>query len=309
MASDSSSTLIKLTPSSTLTFQLERGAQPKTVLKVANITASKILFKVKTTQPTWYYVRPNQQILAPGQVEDVAILMVEAECNRYLEQVAQHTEEKLDKHRFLVQSRVIEDSDYNRIISLPTSQRSDEFSKLWDGPKDDRKSVKLKVEFTYPDSPGPFSDPGSASTARRAPSTVSENVENVRSRLSAGAGENTTTTPGRTAASDEGIAHSGSANPDAIFGELQGLRKKYDAVVEYTVHLTAERDAIVSQLEAAQRELTKEKNRKKGDTGAAVAGSGKSDKAADKKVVEKGFSLFVVLIAALICFLFGKYMS
>ena len=50
------------------------------VLKVANITASKILFKVKTTQPTWYYVRPNQQILAPGQVEDVAILMVETEC-------------------------------------------------------------------------------------------------------------------------------------------------------------------------------------------------------------------------------------
>lgn len=307
MASDSSSSLIKLTPSSTLSFQLERGAQPKTVLKVANITASKILFKVKTTQPTWYYVRPNQQILAPGQVEDVAILMVENECNRYLEQVAQHTEEKLDKHRFLVQSRIIEDSDYNRIISLPTSQRSDEFSKLWDGPKDDRKSVKLKVEFTYPDSPGPFSDPGSASTTRRAPSTVSENVENVRSRLSAGAADNATT-PGRNTASDEGITH-GGANPDAIFGELQGLRKKYDAVVEYTVHLTAERDAIVSQLEAAQRELTKEKNRKKGDSGATTAGSGKNDKAADKKVVEKGFSLFVVLIAALICFLFGKYMS
>ena len=147
--------------------------------------------------------------------------------------------------------------------------------------------MKLKVEFTYPDSPGPFSDPGSASTARRAPSTVSENVENVRSRLSAGAAENTTTTPGRSTVSDEGNAHSGSANPDAIFGELQGLRKKYDAVVEYTVHLTAERDAIVSQLETAQRELTKEKNRKKGDTGAAAAGSGKSDKAADKKVVDK----------------------
>ncbi len=158
--------------------------------------------------------------------------------------------------------------------------------------------MKLKVEFTYPDSPGPFSDPGSASTARRAPSTVSENVENVRSRLSAGAGENTTTTPGRTAASDEGIAHSGSANPDAIFGELQGLRKKYDAVVEYTVHLTAERDAIVSQLETAQRELTKEKNRKKGDTGAAVAGSGKSDKAADKKVVEKVRVIFIVTCCA-----------
>lgn len=235
----------------------------------------------------------------------MAILMVETECNRYLEQVAQHTEEKLDKHRFLVQSRVIDDSDYNRIISLPTSQRSDEFSKLWDGPKDDRKSVKLKVEFTYPDtSAGPFSDPSSASSTRRAPASVSENVENVRSRLSAG-GEGSAATPGRNA--DEGIAL-GATNPDAIFGELQGLRKKYDAVVEYTVHLTAERDSIVSQLESSQRELTKEKNRKKGDS-AAAAGNGKNDKTTDKKAVEKGFSLFVVLIAALVCFFFGKYMS
>jgi len=141
------------------------------------------------------------------------------------------------------------------------------------------------VEFTYPDASttGPFSDPGaSAAGARRAPTSVSENVENVRSRLSAG-GEGNSSTPSRTA--DEGIAL-GATNPDAIFGELQGLRKKYDAVVEYTVHLTAERDAIVSQLEASQRELTKEKSRKKGDT-AAAAGSGKNDKTVDKKVVEK----------------------
>lgn len=171
-----------------------------------------------------------------------------------------------------------------------------QFSKLWDGPKDDRKSVKLKVEFTYPDaSAGPFSDPN-ASAARRAPTSVSENVENVRSRLSAG-GDGASSTPSRNNA-DEGIAL-GATNPDAIFGELQGLRKKYDAVVEYTVHLTAERDAIVSQLEASQRELTKEKNRKKGDT-AAAAGSGKNDKTVDKKAVEK-VSVFNFALGNIAC--------
>jgi hypothetical protein len=136
------------------------------------------------------------------------------------------------------------------------------------------------VEFTYPDaSAGPFSDPGSNSSAtRRAPTSISENVETVRSRLSAGGAEasNSSSTPNR----DDPV---GATNPDAIFGELQGLRKKYDAVVEYTVHLTAERDAIVSQLESSQRELTKEKSRKKGDA-VAAAGSGKNDKGADKKV-------------------------
>jgi hypothetical protein len=45
-----------------------------------------------------------------------------------LEQLAQHTEEKLDKHKFLVQSRVIDDQDYNRIIVLSLAQRDDEVS-------------------------------------------------------------------------------------------------------------------------------------------------------------------------------------
>jgi len=81
-----------------LTFNLEKDASPKTVkiqahvitnyfhflyiqvLKVTNTSNSKVLFKVKTTQPTWYYVRPNQQMLEIGQSEDVVILLVDQEC-------------------------------------------------------------------------------------------------------------------------------------------------------------------------------------------------------------------------------------
>lgn len=72
-------------------------------------------------------------------------------------------------------------------------------------------------------------------------------------------------------------------NPEALFNELQTLRKKYDAVVEYTVHLTAERDAIVSQLESSQRELTKEKSKKRSDG----PGSNSKGDRADKKSSEK----------------------
>jgi len=264
-----STSLIKLTPSATLVFNLERGTQPKAILKVANTTNNKILFKVKTTQPTWYYVRPNQQILSAGQVEDVAILMVEAECNRFLDSVALGDVEALDKHRFLVQSRMIDEQDYDRIYSMPSAQRSDEFAKLWDGPKDDRKSVKLKVEFAY--GADTFRE-GEARRGAKAPkpfSTVSENVESVRSRLGA---------------TESARDDSGVSTPEAIFAELQSLRKKYDAVVEYTVHLTGERDAIVSQLESAQRELAKEKAKKRGDSSSS---NGKGDKNADKKIVEK----------------------
>jgi len=176
---------------------------------------------------------------------------------------------------------------------------------LWDGPKDDRKSVKLKVEFAYADNIS--QQQGDASQthgghSRQGPS-VSENVESVRNRLNVSEG-------GNRGAEDTPNAISASATPEAIFSELQSLRKKYDAVVEYTVHLTAERDAIVSQLEVSQRELSKEKSKRKGEAGGSGGGAGgKNEKGADKKVVEKGFSLFVVLFAALICFLIGKYIS
>jgi hypothetical protein len=49
------------------------------ILKVTNLSQSKVVFKIKTTQPSWYYVRPNQQILDIGQTEEVTIALVEAE--------------------------------------------------------------------------------------------------------------------------------------------------------------------------------------------------------------------------------------
>ena len=58
-------------------------------------------------------------------------------------------------------------------------------------------------------------------------------------------------------------AAAAATNPNVLLAELQALRKKFDAVVEYTVHLTAERDSIFTQLEGAQRELIKEKAKKK----------------------------------------------
>ena len=92
---------VALDPPQTLLFSLERNTSPKTVniflhfafflhfiystmllkvLKVTNTSKSKVIFKVKTTQPSWYYVRPNQQVLDVGKSEDVIILLVEHEC-------------------------------------------------------------------------------------------------------------------------------------------------------------------------------------------------------------------------------------
>jgi hypothetical protein len=68
--------------------------------------------------------------------------------------------------------------------------------------------------------------------------SVSENVESVRNRI---AKASNLSSPGGIDNDDI----TSQINPESIFGELQNLRKKYDAVVEYTVNLTAERDLMV----------------------------------------------------------------
>mmetsp|Transcript_11985 Transcript_11985/g.12913 ORF Transcript_11985/g.12913 Transcript_11985/m.12913 type:complete len:291 (+) Transcript_11985:130-1002(+) len=286
--SDASGPLITVDPPSTLVFRLERGSQARTILKVTNVSPHKVVFKVKTTQPTWYYVRPNQQILDAGSSEDVNILLVDTECNRFLDQIAanENNTDKLEKHRFLVQSKVIDEDQYDRIRILPSAEKTDELSKLWDGPKDDKKNIKLKVDFKYPDNliNSPITKPMT---------TIPENIESIRNKI------NPKSSSDNNSNSNNNIPSNSS--PEVIFSELQNLRKKYDAVVEYTVHLTAERDSIVNQLDLVQRELNKEKSKKK-----EGSGSGKLDKN-EKRVVEKGFSLFVVILTAIICFILGKY--
>eukprot|EP01034_Spumella_vulgaris_P023259 gene23260-29471_t len=104
---------------------------------------------------------------------------------------------------------------------------------------------------------------------------VVESADGVRNRLS----RNDSSNNGPTG----GVVLAPANSPEVIFTELQNLRKKYDAVVEYTVHLTAERDAIVSQLETSQRELVKEKSKKK----SSVTADGDNSKVGDRKAADK----------------------
>lgn len=62
------------------------------------------MFKVKTTQPSWYFVRPNQQVLEKGKEETVVVVLVEEERRDLLKD---RQKLKNEKHRFLVESKVI----------------------------------------------------------------------------------------------------------------------------------------------------------------------------------------------------------
>lgn len=149
-----------------------------------------------------------------------------------------------------------------------------QFTKIWEGPKDDRKNIKLKVEFKYPEA---RPNPPTSNTSNRPSSSADAGGDAVRSRLSGGAARATSSEAAPVALS------SSLSSPESIFSELQGLRKKYDAVVEYTVHLTAERDAIVAQLETSQRELVRERSRKKQAGGGDARDAQRDEATAAKK--------------------------
>jgi hypothetical protein len=48
-------------------------------LTITNISDKKVIFKVKTSQPTWYLVRPNQHVIDVGKTESVTIALSETE--------------------------------------------------------------------------------------------------------------------------------------------------------------------------------------------------------------------------------------
>lgn len=45
-----------------------------------NTSSRRVIFKVKTTQPSWYYVRPNQSVLDVGESEEVSVVLLDTEC-------------------------------------------------------------------------------------------------------------------------------------------------------------------------------------------------------------------------------------
>ena len=47
---------------------------------MTNTSQTNIVFKVKTTKPSFYFVRPNQQVLKAGDSEEISVVLVDTEC-------------------------------------------------------------------------------------------------------------------------------------------------------------------------------------------------------------------------------------
>mgnify|MGYP003385672062 FL=1 len=232
-------------------------------------------------------------------------------------------EENLEKHRFLVLSKLVDEANYSSITTndgLTPAQRQEEFSKLWhvaEGEREQKgKNIKLRVEFVYPDTMASSGDVRPRGGGKEEPiRSTSENVDLIRKSLAAGG-----TSP---SSGQRGTGGGTPSSPSAAgiydANDLQILKSKYDTIVEYTVHLTAERDMIAAQLDVLKREYSnmneqnkkkeKEKDKdgksspRKGGKGGRE-GEGQQDAAVQQS---RGFSVVVLLLIAFVSLLLGRY--
>jgi hypothetical protein len=118
--------ILKIDPPVELVFRGPYSEVNKTTLKLANPTDQRVLFKVKTTAPKSYCVRPNSGIIAGGETQEVDVMLQSGDL----------PEQDRSKHKFMVQTMITPNDDE----SFPDS--------LWkETPKDKLMDTRLKCVF------------------------------------------------------------------------------------------------------------------------------------------------------------------
>lgn len=213
-----------------------------------------IAFKVKTTQPRRYLVRPNQGIVSPGQSESVTILLVEKDKQVLLQSFDRLGQSALDhsKDKFLVQSTVVRD-EFATDYALEKSKISETT-----GAVDSSKAGKGLTEALT----AMWNTAGSSAGAEifnkklQVRHVVAPGGANGIATNDGGGGSGKKSTP-RPAPQPDG-SNLDKMDPEQMYAEISSLRRKYDELVSFSVNLTAERDILNNTLEQTKRELNRE---------------------------------------------------
>ncbi len=222
-------------------------------------TDSHIAFKVKTTQPRRYLVRPNQGIVSPGSSEKITILLVEKDKQMLLQSFDRLGQSALDhsKDKFLVQSCVV-DHGFAESYNVKKKQMAQIAA-------DSQEASKVGKELSE-----------SLTGMWNAASTGSEDIQIFNKKLqvkhvaAAGSADGKSTSMSRSVPRQE-KANLETMTPDQMFAEITSLRRKYDELVTFSVNLTAERDILNNTLEQTKRDLNREVARSKDRAASGVA--------------------------------------
>jgi len=288
--SGSAAASLEITPDDALTFSV-RGTGSKCVMTLRNPDEEgHVAFKVKTTQPRRYLVRPNQGLIPPQKSEEVTILLVDKDRAALLRDFDQIGPPALEgcKDKFLVQCCHAPLKFVSDHASKIGREAGEALTAMWGASGAGGRTVsnkKLQVRHVA----------GEGGTA----ATPSVGVAADRVKVEIGSAP---------VASPENIS---AMSSDQILTEVTQLRKKYDELVAFSVNLTAERDILNNTLEQTKRDLNREQ--------AARMSDERSGESSARRYISKGvksgsntskkFGLLHLGIAAVLFFFVGRMMG
>ncbi|KAF4325582.1 hypothetical protein BBO99_00002028 [Phytophthora kernoviae] len=118
-----------LEPADSLSFHLQPQTAPQAVLTIRNVADDRqIAFKVKTTRPLRYLVRPNQGLLGPNGSASIMVILQQKDCDELLR--LDPAERQLANDKFLVQSIYVDDSFYELVKTKSTKEMADELTNM-----------------------------------------------------------------------------------------------------------------------------------------------------------------------------------
>lgn len=282
--------LLELSPSGTLEFRVAATKSSATTLTARNLSKDKaIALKVKTTQPSWYYVRPNQEILGPGESLEISITLIENESRRSFALHLKGTPLDHSRHRFQVQSCTLTDGLAGEIRGIVDNNdgRKKALAKVWNEVAQNNsdksrsssgsgsssgglKNTQLKVVYVYDDNDALMpSEMGLDENGQLLDNplkskpvvveTVSSRVEKMRQEFKEEAEK-----------ADYGSTREIPENFEAAKVLYKKLKKKYVALEDWTIALTGQLDAIRAEVDGLRNQVAKEKMAVASEQAAAV---------------------------------------
>lgn len=320
--------LIGLTPPESIVFSMLEK-EPSVTLMVQNTSDKVVAFKVKTTHPKRYLVRPNQDVIPVGGISSVKISLQIKDAKQLRQEriTGLHTlEEDCTDNKFLVQSTVVKEHATEEFLGLHESASAKELGAklkdMWaDTTKDEFVNKKLTCAFDYPNDAKELMEVNNLHKLSSIPYAFEISGSSDAAAKAGGSPPlGASVLEGSAAASAAATAAAGGASPSSAgatrtvdIQELVELRNKYNELVNFTVQLTSQRD----QYKASCKEATKEVAMlKKGAAGASSAASAahaasaasaaSGGAATAPSTLTTPFSLWQIMLVAVIAFLMGR---
>ncbi|KAG5176909.1 PapD-like protein, partial [Tribonema minus] len=141
---------MQIEPPEVLEFQISGEDEPQQCPLVFTNTnpIAAVAFKVKTTKPKRYLVRPNQGLVMPGGSETSTITLLAAEARVIFEEHAQ-TGVWDDSNKFLVQTVAVDGDFFNTFNQSGPKEQTNMLTDLWSNISKQKavKQKKLRVAF------------------------------------------------------------------------------------------------------------------------------------------------------------------